>query len=259
MEETPGCIAAVEEAVKPAVVATAGVAGALAVHDGLYSTAVISATAAAVILAREGAFERAVEYVKKAAEAAYEAAREIFEKAKVTLQRLYELFVEAVARALDYIKAHWFIIAAAAAGLMAWAVAQQLDYTLWQDHVALNAGAIAGLAKAAGVGEKWKEVGNAVLTKTASEKEIVERAAQLGLDKGVVEKAVSAFSTLKHAVAKEQIENAVLELKRLVNYVQAMKAANYKKALEEASKAWYEERDPAACGLWQCWGRGKRV
>nr|WP_309544090.1 PaRep2b protein [Pyrobaculum aerophilum] len=47
---------------------------------------------------------------------------------------------------------------------------------------------------------------------------------------------------------EEQIENVVLELKRLVNYVQAMKAANYKKALEEASKAWYEERDPAA--LW---------
>ncbi|RFA94281.1 hypothetical protein CGL51_08415, partial [Pyrobaculum aerophilum] len=207
-------------------------------------TAVISATA--IALAREGAFERAVEYVKKAAEAAYKAAREIFEKAKVTLQRLYELFVEAVARALDYVRARWFIIAAA--GLIAWAVAQQLDFTLWQDHVALNAGAIAGLAKAAGVGEKWEEVRNAVLTKTASEKEIVERIAQLGLDKGVVEKAVSAFSTLRHAMDEEQIENVVLELRRLASYVQAMKAANYKKALEEASKAWYEERDPAA--LW---------
>ncbi|WP_258870472.1 PaRep2b protein [Pyrobaculum aerophilum] len=71
---------------------------------------------------------------------------------------------------------------------------------------------------------------------------------QLGLDKGVVERAVSAFSTLRHAVAKEQVENAVLELRRLVNYVQEMKAAKYKKALEEASRAWYEERDPAA--LW---------
>ncbi|RFA95659.1 hypothetical protein CGL52_12595, partial [Pyrobaculum aerophilum] len=162
MEEAPGCIAAVEEAVKPAVVATAGVAGYAALHDGLYSTTVISATAAAVILAREGALERAVEYVRRAAEAAYEAAREVFEKAKVALQRLYELFVEAVARALDYIKAHWLIIAAA--GLISWLAAQQLDYTLWQNHIALNAGAIAGLAKAAGVGEKWKEVGNAVLT-----------------------------------------------------------------------------------------------
>ncbi|MEM0484267.1 MAG: hypothetical protein QW434_06175, partial [Pyrobaculum sp.] len=208
----------------------------------------MSATAAAVVLAREGAFERAVEYVRRAAEAAYEAAREVFEKARITLQRLYELFVEAVARALDYVKAHWFILAAAAAGLISWLAAQQLDYTLWQNHIALNAGAIAGLAKAAGVGEKWKEVGNAVLTKTASEKEIVERIAQLGLDKGVVEKAVSAFSTLRHAMDEKQIENAVLELRRLASYVQTMKAANYKKALEEASRAWYEERDPAA--LW---------
>ncbi|WP_333638981.1 hypothetical protein, partial [Pyrobaculum aerophilum] len=246
MEEAPRCIAAVEEAVKPAVVAAAGLAGYAALHDGLYSTAVVSATAAAVVLAREGAFERAVEYVRRAAEAAYEAAREVFEKARITLQRLYELFVEAVARALDYVRAHWLIMAAA--GLMAWVVAQQLDYTLWQNHVALNAGTIAGLAKAAGVGDKWKEVGNAVLTKTASEKEIVERAAQLGLDKGVVEKAVSAFSTLRHAMDEKQIENAVLELRRLASYVQAMKAANYKKALEEASKAWYEQRDPAA--LW---------
>ncbi|WP_258871796.1 hypothetical protein [Pyrobaculum aerophilum] len=116
MEKAPGCIAAVEEAVKPAVVAAAGVAGYAILHDGLYSTAVVSATATAVILAREGAFEGAVEYVKKAAEAAYEAVREIFEKARITLQRLYELFVEAVARVLDYVRAHWFILAAAAAG-----------------------------------------------------------------------------------------------------------------------------------------------
>ncbi|MEM3836239.1 hypothetical protein, partial [Pyrobaculum sp.] len=239
-------IATVESALASAAASAAGLAGYAMLHDGLYSTAVVSATAAAVILAREGAFERAVEYVKKAAEAAYEAAREVFEKARIALEKLYQLFVEAVARVLDYIRAHWFIIAAA--GLMAWAVAQQLDYTLWQNHIALNAGAIAGLAKAAGVGEKCKEVSNAILTRTAAEKEVVERAAQLGLDKGVVERAMSAFSTLRHAVAKEQVKSAVLELKRLVNYVQAMKAANYKKALEEASKAWYEERDPTA--LW---------
>ncbi|MEM4438941.1 MAG: hypothetical protein QW680_09990, partial [Pyrobaculum sp.] len=138
-------IATVESALASAAVSTAGLAGYAMLHDGLYSTAVVSATATAVILAREGAFERAVEYVKKAAEAAYEAAREIFEKAKVALQRLYELFVEAIARALDYIKAHWFILAAAAAGLIGWAFAQQLDYTLWQEHVAKFAPLIAGV------------------------------------------------------------------------------------------------------------------
>ncbi|MEM0484029.1 MAG: PaRep2b protein, partial [Pyrobaculum sp.] len=60
-------------------------------------------------------------------------------------QRLYELFVEAVARVLDYVRAHWFILAAAAAGLIAWAVAQRLDYTLWQDHLAKFAPLIAGV------------------------------------------------------------------------------------------------------------------
>ena len=187
-----------------------------------------------------------MEYVRRAAEAAYEAAREIFEKAKVTLQRLYQLFVEAVARALDYVKAHWFIIAARAAGLIGWAVAQQLDFTLWQDHIALYAGAIAGLPF--GVGEKWKEIRDAILTKTASEKEVVERIAQLGLDKGVVEKAINAFPTLRDAMDEKQIENAVLELKHLASYVQEMKADNYKRILEEASRAWYEQRNPAA--LW---------
>ncbi len=48
-----------------------------------------------------------------------------------------------MARVLDYIRAHWFIIAAA--GLIAWAVAQQLDFTLWQDHVAKFAPLIAGV------------------------------------------------------------------------------------------------------------------
>ncbi|MCX8138017.1 MAG: hypothetical protein N3D83_13470, partial [Pyrobaculum aerophilum] len=86
-----------------------------------------------------------MEYVKKAAEAAYEAAREIFEKARIALEKLYQLFVKAVARALDYVKAHWFIITAAAAGLIAWAVAQRLDYTLWQDHLAKFAPLIAGV------------------------------------------------------------------------------------------------------------------
>ncbi|WP_181933381.1 hypothetical protein [Pyrobaculum aerophilum] len=73
-------------------------------------------SATAIALAKEGAFEKAVEYVKRVAEVTHEAAREIFEKAKITLQRLYELFVEAIARALDYVKVHWIILAAAAAG-----------------------------------------------------------------------------------------------------------------------------------------------
>nr|WP_258871822.1 PaRep2b protein [Pyrobaculum aerophilum] len=60
--------------------------------------------------------------------------------------------------------------------------------------------------------------------------------------------ALSAFSMLGHAVAKEQVESAVLELRCLASYVQAVKADNYRRALEEASKAWHEQRGPTA--LW---------
>ncbi|MEM0484879.1 MAG: PaRep2b protein [Pyrobaculum sp.] len=138
-------IATVETALKTAAVAAAGLAGFAALHDALHATAVFSATATAIALAGEGAYEKAVEYVKRAAEAAYEAAREIFEKAKIALERLYELFLEAVARALDYVRAHWLILAATAAGLVSWMAAQQLDFSLWQDHVARFAPLIAGV------------------------------------------------------------------------------------------------------------------
>jgi len=69
-------------------------------------------------LAEVGQFKEAVQYVQKAAKALYEAAREVFEKVKVTVQRLVELFVEAVTQMLAWIdkhKAYLFLMAAAAA------------------------------------------------------------------------------------------------------------------------------------------------
>ncbi len=101
--------------------------------------------AAAIAYAEAGRFKEAVEAAREAARRIYEAAREAFEKAKITLERIYEIIVEAVARVLDYIKAHWFILAATAAGLIGWLAAQQLDYTLWQDHLAKFAPLIAGV------------------------------------------------------------------------------------------------------------------
>ncbi len=68
------------------------------VYHGLYSEAVVSS---AVALAEMGRFREAVEYVQKVAKALYEAARDVFEHVKVTVQRLVELFVEAVTRGLD--------------------------------------------------------------------------------------------------------------------------------------------------------------
>jgi len=96
------------------------------VYHGLYSEAVVSSVASAPALVDVGRFREAVEYVQKAAKALYEAAIEAFEKVKVTVQRLVELFVEAVTRVLAWVdehKAYLFLMTAAAAGVVALSVA----------------------------------------------------------------------------------------------------------------------------------------
>jgi hypothetical protein len=101
--------------------ASAGLSAALySVYHGLYSEAVVSSVASAVALVEVGRFREAVEYVQKAAKALYEAAKEVLEQEKVTVQRLVELFVEAVTRVLariDEHKAYLFLMAAAAVAL----------------------------------------------------------------------------------------------------------------------------------------------
>jgi tetratricopeptide (TPR) repeat protein len=100
----------------------ASAAALYSVYSGLYSEAVVSSVASAVALVDVGRFREAVEYVQKAAKALYEAAREVFERVKVTVQRLVELFVEAVTRVLAWVdehKAYLFLMAAVAAGVVA--------------------------------------------------------------------------------------------------------------------------------------------
>jgi hypothetical protein len=112
------------------------------VYHGLYSEAVVSSVATAVALAEVGQFREAVEYVQKAAKALYEAAREVFEKVKVTVQRLVELFVEAVARALAWIdehKAYLFLMAAVAAGVIALSTALDIWGLIELDKLAYAA------------------------------------------------------------------------------------------------------------------------
>jgi len=97
----------------------ASAAALYSVYHGLYSEAVVSS---AVALAGVGRFGEAVLYVQRAAKALYEAARDVFEHVKVTVQRLVELFVEAVARVLAWVnehKAYLFLMAAVAAGTIA--------------------------------------------------------------------------------------------------------------------------------------------
>jgi hypothetical protein len=109
--------------------------------------------------------------VQKAAKALYEAAREVFERVKVTVQRLVELFVEAVARALAWIdehKAYLFLMAAVAARVIALSTALDIWGLIELDklaHFAMGALPIfPGLAKTGGkaaerfgvVAERWR-------------------------------------------------------------------------------------------------------
>ncbi len=139
------------------------------VYSGLYSEAMVSSVASAVALAEVGRFREAVEYVQKAAKALYEAAKEAFEKVKVTVQRLIELFVEAVTRVLAWIDEHraYLFLMAAAAGVVALSAALNMWGLVELEklaHAAVGAPFVAGLADAGGraaerfrvVAERWR-------------------------------------------------------------------------------------------------------
>jgi hypothetical protein len=121
-------VSTVEKALRATAFAGLSAAALYSVYHGLYSEAVVSSVASAVALG-VGRFREAVEYVQKAAKALYEAARDVFERVKVTVQRLVELFVEAVTRVLAWIdehKAYLFLMAAVAAGAIALSAALNL-------------------------------------------------------------------------------------------------------------------------------------
>ncbi len=122
-------VSTVEKALRATALAGLSATALYSVYSGLYSEAVVSSVASAVALAEVGQFREAVQYVQKAAKALYEAAKEVFEKVKVSLQRLVELFVEAVTRVLAWIdehRAYLFLMAAVAAGVIALATALNL-------------------------------------------------------------------------------------------------------------------------------------
>ncbi len=108
-------------------------------HHGLYSEAVVSSVVSAVALAEVGQFREAVEYVQRAAKALYEVAKDVFEYVKITVQRLVELFVEAVARALAWIDEHKAYLFLMAAGVIALGVALNLWGLIELDKLAYAA------------------------------------------------------------------------------------------------------------------------
>jgi hypothetical protein len=159
----------VEKALRTTALAGLSAAALYSVYHGLYSEAVVSSVASAVALVEVGRFREAVEYVQRAAKALYEAAREVFEKVKVTVQRLVELFVEAVVRVLAWIdehKAYLFLMATVAAGAVALSTALNIWGLIELEMLAYAASApfFAGLAETGGraaerfsaVAKRWK-------------------------------------------------------------------------------------------------------
>jgi len=160
----------VEKALRVTAFAGLSAAALYSVYSGLYSEAVVSSVASAVALAEVGQFREAVQYVQKAAKALYEAAKDVFEQVKVTVQRLVELFIEAVTRLLAWIdehKAYLFLMAAVAAGVVALSAALNLWGMIELDKLAYAASLtpfVAGLAETGGkaaerfgaVAKRWK-------------------------------------------------------------------------------------------------------
>jgi len=146
----------VEKALRATAFAGLSAAALYSVYHGLYSEAVVSSVASAVALAEVGQFREAVQYVQRAAKALYEAAKEVFDQVKVTVQRLVELFVEAVTRVLAWVdehKAYLFLMAAVAAGVVALSAALNMWGMIELEKLAYAASAapfVAGLADTGG-------------------------------------------------------------------------------------------------------------
>jgi len=119
-------VSTVEKALRATSFAGLSAAALYSVYSGLYSEAVVSSVVSAVALAEVGQFREAVQYVQRAAKALYEAAREVFKKVKITVQRLVELFVEAVTRVLAWIDEHKAYLFLMAAGVIALSIALNL-------------------------------------------------------------------------------------------------------------------------------------
>jgi hypothetical protein len=156
-------VSTVEKALRATAFAGLSTAALYSVYHGLYSEAVVSSVASAVALAEVGQFREAVQHVQKAAKALYEAAKDVFERVKVTAQRLVELFIEAVTRVLAWIdehRAYLFLMAAVTAGAVALSTALNIWGMIELEklaYAAVGAPFVAGLADAGGrAAERFK-------------------------------------------------------------------------------------------------------
>jgi hypothetical protein len=212
----------------------------------LHSEAVVSSVASAVALVEVGRFREAIEYVQKAAKALYEAAREVFEKVKVTVQRLVELFVEAAERAPALIhehRAYLFLMAAAAAGAVALNIALNMRGMIELEklaHAAVGAPFFAGRTDTGGRAaerfktlaerhERWRvdenvinEIINAPLNKERPYKTLLRLAEQANLPKPFVELG-NALASRDEVVQDAAVVVALVLYKTLVKNAEAYK------------------------------------
>jgi hypothetical protein len=182
------------------------------VHHGLYTEAVVSS---AVALAEVGHFRETVQYVQRVAKALYEATKEVFEKVKVAVQRLVELFVEAVTRVLAWIdehKAYLFLRVAVAAGVIALGVALNLWGLVELEKLAFAASAP---FVAAGVKVDERRVAEVVRLVEGS----LGRSPALAPGGGVLAEVERWVAGLRSGEVKAAVARAVKELEKWLGAV----------------------------------------
>ncbi|MCC6032095.1 MAG: hypothetical protein LM566_04160, partial [Pyrobaculum sp.] len=201
----------------------ASVAALYSVYSGLYSEAVVSSMASAVALAEVGRFREAAQYVQRAAKALYEAAKDVFEHVKITVQRLVELFVEAVARVLAWIdehKAYLFLMAAVAAGVIALSVALNLWGLVEMEKLTYAASAP---FVAAGVKVDERKVAEALRLA----EEALGKLPTLVPGGGVLAEVERWLAGLEREEVKAAVASAVKELEKWLGAVKGGRYADY--------------------------------
>jgi hypothetical protein len=193
-------------------------------HHDLCSEAVVSFVTSAVALVDVGRFGEAVQYMQKAAKALYETAKEAFEKVKVTVQRLVELFVEAVARVLAWGDEHRAYLFLMAAGVIALAAALNLWGLVELEKLAYAASVpfFAGLVETGGkAAERFRVVAERCRVDDNEKKQKIE---------GIINEIINA------PLKRERPYEALLKL---------AESANLPKPLVELRKALKDVKDEA--------------
>ncbi len=194
------------------------------VYHDLYSEAVVSSIASVAALAEAGQFKKAVQYLQKATKALYEAAKEVFEHVKVTVQRFVELFVEAVAQVLALVeehKAYLFLIAAVATGVVVLSIALNLCGAIELEKLAYAAVGVSFVA--AGVKVDERRVAEVVRLAEGA----LGKTPTLVPGGGVLAEVERWLAGLRSGEVKAAVANAAEELEKWLKAVKSGRYADY--------------------------------